>query len=391
MGTEFRRIFSNSIVMTIFFAAPIGFGILFGLTYEKGKIGELPIAVVDMDRTNTSDKFIDAFNDNEYLQVAAVLVDNMELKQEIIHNNFQAIITIPKGFEADINQRRYPEIQIDLNVGNILTANFASRGLQSVLGTLNAGIEIETLKKQGLVPELAATRFEAFKTNYNRLFNTGSNYIDFMWPGLIAAIMQQVFLLGLALVFARDFEDGYFSVLIQKSRFSFYHVALKAIPFYLLGAIIWAAVLLIHIYFNLTWNVMSYDMIVMVFLFSTACILLGMLVSVIIPNQLKATELLMVIATPSFVLSGFTWPGSGMPAALQVMGNALPITHFLKGFKKIAIYGGNLSDVKTETGALIWMCVIFLTAILLVLQIKINRWRKRHINVILSNETINPA
>jgi ABC-2 type transport system permease protein len=35
---------------------------------------------------------------------------------------------------------------------------------------------------------------------------------------------------------------------------------------------------------------------------------IGVLVSILVPNQLKATEILMVIATPSFILSGFTWP-----------------------------------------------------------------------------------
>jgi ABC-2 type transport system permease protein len=49
------------------------------------------------------------------------------------------------------------------------------------------------------------------------------------------------------------------------------------------------------------------------------CFLHRVLVSILVPNQLKATEILMVIATPSFILSGFTWPLSQMPVWVQAI------------------------------------------------------------------------
>jgi ABC-2 type transport system permease protein len=50
---------------------------------------------------------------------------------------------------------------------------------------------------------------------------------------------------------------------------------------------------------------------------------IGVLVSILVPNQLKATEILMVIATPSFILSGFTWPLSQMPVWVQAISNVI--------------------------------------------------------------------
>ena len=379
-GAEFKRIFSNGVVMAIFFGAPLLYGLLFGVTYKKGKIDKLPIAVVDYDHTTTSDKMIDAFNDNEYLRVAKVYAENQQVKAGIIQQNYQAIITIPKQFEANIYQRRYPEITVDLNMSNILTANFASRGLQTVLATLNAGIEIETLKKQGLSPVLADARYEAFKVTYNRLFNTSGNYLNFMWPGLMGAIMQQIFLMALALVFARDFEDGYFAKLIQYSRVSLVHIILKAFPFYLLGIIVWGVAVFLHHGFYMSGTILNNGMLALTLMFTTACILLGMLFSILIPNQLKATEVLMVVATPGFVLSGYTWPASGMPAVLQSLGNALPLTHFLNGFRKIAIYGGSFSDIKNEMHALTWMSILFFVLIVISLQLKIWKWEKRRVH-----------
>ncbi|MBK6935593.1 MAG: hypothetical protein IPH18_00940 [Chitinophagaceae bacterium] len=55
---------------------------------------------------------------------------------------------------------------IDVNTANLVTANFASRAIQTVLGTLNAGIEIESLKKSGMDDNTARQRFEPFRATY---------------------------------------------------------------------------------------------------------------------------------------------------------------------------------------------------------------------------------
>lgn len=375
--TEFKRIFSNNVVMLIFFCAPLLYGILFGYTYKKAKIEKLPVAVVDMDHSFMSDKIIDALNDNENLKILKVYTDETNLQHEVIYYNYQAVITIPEGFYANLNQKRYPEINVDINMANILTANFASRGIQTVLATLNAGIEIEALKKQGIPPSQAATMYEPFKTNYNRLFNPGNNYMSFMWPGLMGALIQQVFFLALALVFARDFEDNYFSVLVQKTRWSPYLIVLKVLPFYLLGSLVWLIAICLFKWFNIGFDILNTPMLFMSFLLTTAAIFVGVLFSIAFPNQLKATEVLMVIATPGFILSGFTWPLSGMPWIIQKVAGIIPLTHYLEAFRKIAVYGGSWRDIQPQINALLWIIIIAGTLSALLLQIRILKERKK--------------
>ena len=103
---------------------------------------------------------------------------------------------------------------------------------------------------------------------------------------------------------------------------------------------------------------------------------IGMLFSILIPNQLKATELLMVISTPAFVLSGFTWPSLAIPEAINVIAQSIPVTHYLSGFRKVAYYGGDMSDILPELKILIFITAITLTIMVIVLQLKINHTRK---------------
>ena len=66
---EFKRIFSNGVLMAIFFGAPVLYGFLFGYVYQQAKVVDLPIVIVDQDRSPMSDKIIDGFQDNEGLHV----------------------------------------------------------------------------------------------------------------------------------------------------------------------------------------------------------------------------------------------------------------------------------------------------------------------------------
>ena len=84
------------------------------------------------------------------------------------------------------------------------------------------------------------------------------------------------------------------------------------------------------------------------FLFLLAVAFIGILVSIAIPSQLKATEILMVIATPSFILSGFTWPLSQMPDWIVGIAKVIPLTHYLQIFRTMIIEQGASSYVQSS-------------------------------------------
>ncbi len=147
-------------------------------------------------------------------------------------------------------------------------------------------------------PDQAKNAYESFKINFNKLYNSTGNYVTFMLPGLLAGIMQQVIFLAMALVFARDFEDGYFSELVQERKWSFYHIGLKSTPFLLMIPVMWLLVSAFIPYFNIEVSIYNFPMLLLVVLLTLASMCIGMLFSIAIPSQLKATELLMVISTP---------------------------------------------------------------------------------------------
>jgi ABC-2 type transport system permease protein len=351
---EFQLFWKNKVLRLLFIGAPILYGVLLGYVYGKGKVTDLPIIVVDQDRSELSSKAIQMFEDNEVLSIASILYDQNNLSKIAIQKEATCVVIIPKDFEKMTLTKKYPEITTIVNTSNVLTANYASTAIQICLGTLKAGVQIETLRKQGVPENLLTSQYEPFKTTFIKKYNRSTNYMYFLWPGVLATVLQQVLLLGLALSFASEFENGTFKDLVKKCPSILKMLAVKIIPYMIMSLGIWFIYWLFTLWFRLPFyeNLFPLTFIAGIFVLSVSFI--GILVSIMVPNQLKATEILMVIATPSFILSGFTWPLSQMPQAVQAIANVIPLTHFLKAFRILIIENGTFSQTTTP----IWNMII---------------------------------
>lgn len=340
---EFRLFWDNKILRLLFIGAPVMYGILLGYVYGKGKVTDLPIVVVDQDRSSMSNKAIEMMNDNEVIHIAEIIYDETRLDETVAKNDAVCVVFFPKDFEREVLTKRNPEILTLVNTSNVLTANYGASAIQLVLGTLKAGTQIETLRKQGVPEELLMSQYEPFKTTFIKQNNRSTNYMYFLWPGILATVLQQVLLLGLALSFASEFENGTFAELVRRTKSVWEMIAVKVIPYLIMSFGIWILYYLFTLWFRIPFheNIGTLTLIAGVFVLSVSFI--GILVSIMIPNQLKATEVLMVIATPSFILSGFTWPLSQMPVWIQWIAQVIPLTHFLPAFRILIVENGSVT------------------------------------------------
>lgn len=376
MKREWNLFLSNQVAMLIFIGAPIAYALIIGLVYKDAALRDIPVVVVDKDNTPLSQKIIDALDDNQYLKVSHVLMAESDGRSLMVDENLAAIITIPDRFEADIQQKRYPEVSVDVDGSNLLTANYVSTGIQTTLAVLNAGIEIEGLKKKGMPATIAIDQFEMFKITQTRYYNPSSNYLLFLFPGMLGTIVQQVFLIVLALSFAREYEDGTFRDLVRYTRRPMNLLMAKTVPYFIIGIAIWVP--LINIFFPIFHLQMPPNLGLFYgisMLFISAVTFMGVAVSIMMKSQLKATEVLMVIATPSFIISGQTWPLEYMPKSIQMIANTIPLTHYLEAFRAMMTYGATAKELMPQITALLILNGVFLTMALIALKFKIKKYR----------------
>jgi ABC-2 type transport system permease protein len=82
-----------------------------------------------------------------------------------------------------------------------------------------------------------------------------------------------------------------------------------------------------------------------VLLFIVASLTIGITFSSLAQNMAQAMQMSFFFLLPSILLSGFMFPFRGMPGWAQVIGEVLPITHFLRIVRGIMLKGHGWAEV----------------------------------------------
>jgi ABC-2 type transport system permease protein len=104
-------------------------------------------------------------------------------------------------------------------------------------------------------------------------------------------------------------------------------------------------------------------------IFIIANLAVGYTFSTIAQNQLQAMQMTIMFFLPNILLSGFLFPFAGMPTWAEWVGEALPLTHYLRIVRSIMLKGPSLGDLRYDAIAL---CVLMLVA----MSIAVTRFRR---------------
>ncbi|MEC5395614.1 ABC transporter permease [Bergeyella sp. RCAD1439] len=376
---EFRLFLQNATLRSVFLLAPLGYALIIGFTYQKGKTENLPIIVINQDHTPLANQVVEMLRDNKTVTVLEYPQEPASIKDEVIRTGAAAVVILPSRFEADILQKKYPEVNVYINTSNIMTANFASKAIQVTLGTLSAGMEIKTLQRRGITAEMAKTQYEPFKANYITLFNTTSNYLYFMWPAMMAVVLQQVILLAMAVSFAAEFErENFIRDFAGKEKYAVLVMLVKNLPIWVFSTTNIILFYLLGRYFMIPMPEEWLYFIVITGLFVVACSNLGVMVSIILPDALKVTQILMVIASPAFLMSGYTWPRNAMPEFIREITDIIPLTSYLEAMKILVIEKGDVALTQPYLMHLLVLAVVYFMIGWVVLKFKIQRLFKKY-------------
>ena len=80
-------------------------------------------------------------------------------------------------------------------------------------------------------------------------------------------------------------------------------------------------------------------------LFIATNLAVGFTFSTLARSQMQAMQMTMFFFLPSILLSGFMFPFRGMPRWAQVIGEAVPITHFLRIVRAIMLKGADAAGI----------------------------------------------
>jgi len=372
---EFGLFWANKVFVAAFLVMPLVLSFVLGMVYIDGKVSQLPIVIVDKDDTPTSARFCDMLADNYSLNVVQTTYETVNLHQELLNTRAVAIVVVPYRFEAGILTGKDPEINCYLNMANTLTAGAAGGAITTCAGTFNAGILMNTLQKKGVPPGLASQQYEAFRHNVFLQYNRTGNYLSFLWPGLIFSILHQLLLLAMAVSFSQEFVSGNFSKqgLLAKSSSPVVLIFVKIFPYLIMSLFTLTSYYLLSAYFRIPPPQHPFVLFISQLLFLLSTYLLGCFYSIANPIPVKATQLLMSIASPAFTLSGFSWPANQEPALLRAISEIIPLTPFLKILRMTLVQGASLQDVLPYINHELLLTGVYFLLSFLLLKVKITK------------------
>ena len=376
---EIRIVTKDINIMSVILLAPLFYSFFYGSVYINKVERDVPVVVVDMDRTNTTQKLIRMLDAHQMISVTETVPDYSTGIAEINNSDSQCMIFIPKGFEAELKSGKGGFIKIYLNTSRFLVSNDLNLAINEVLGYFNAGIKLKYFQTQGYTIEESKQLIEPVNTDLRPLFNYTESYGEFLIPGILVLVLQQTLLIGLSESMAKERENNTLGELYEKSNYSTLAMVNGKGLFYF---ILFSAYALLFYTINFALFKINFKgsipaVIVMTFLLLFAVIYIAIFVSSFFKRKIVALQFLSFLSFPVFLMSGYSWPMHSMPLPLQWIANLIPSTPYLGAFIRITQMGAGFGDVLPE----IFHLMIIASAAFALVYIRLDKLAAREKNL----------
>jgi ABC-2 type transport system permease protein len=359
---EFIQLFRDRKNRPLLVISPLIQLVVFGYVVTTD-VRDIRLALIDHSRTPESRRLVEAFDGNPTFRVTHVFEDPRELDRLMLGRGVDVGLRIPPDFSTRIRRGETAEVQVLVD-GSM--SNMAAVRISYTVGAiegLNARLLRELNRRDIDFGEIDGR----IRTWYNP--NLDSQY--FYVPGIVAFLVMLLSLLLTSMAIVREKEAGTMEQLIVTPLRPLELILGKTIPFILIAQ---AQMVMVIIFARLWFRIpMAGNALLLlaassIFLLSTLGI--GLLISTVSRTQQQAMMSNFFFILPFFMLSGFIFPISNMPLAVQWLTHLNPLSHFLIIIRGVFLKGTGI--------AVLWPQFLELAVLGgLVFAAAVNRFRKR--------------
>ena len=375
---ELKRLVSHKSSRTLLLILPIITFAFLGYIYNKGALRDLPVAVIDLDKTELSRLVVNFIDASPYLEVAAVLNSESDPDKLLQKGEVFAVYVLPKGFEKPILKGESQKLNVFINGTNIIHGNIIYAATAKIAMTITGGALIKQFMEKNISYDQAMNIVLPIKVHTKPLYNPVYNYQHYLVPGLMTVLFFMIVFFVSARTINIEFNEGSWKALVEfAGGNSFMIFWAKAFAIFTLSFSI--ILLIFGIFFPLFGipiNGVLYKVILWMAFATLPNIFLGMALSSIVSKETLAMDIAFFYNSPAFVFSGFTFPVFGMPLLNSTYAAILPYTHFLTGFIKLYQMDSSWQVLEGEFKALLIFMIIGLVAAFVALYFRIKQAKK---------------
>ncbi len=308
-GTLFLVLFTPTLVLLL---------MAYALTVD---IQHVPVAVLDYDRSQDSQTFIQQVMAGQDLDLYRYVNSMDEIQSLLMQGKIKAAIILAPGFSRDLQALQGLPIQVIIdgtepNSGNFAVEHIAQRAEAFINQALSGQLRAAGLPADALSP---------LDVHLQTWFNPDLKPRNALIPGLISMVMGFP-ALSVALTLAQEREHGTLEQLLATPIRRAELLLGKILPYILVGLLNVVLIPLLSIaWFHISFNGSFLLFFVLSAVFLFAVLSMGIVVGVFMRTQAAALALsFLVIFFPGFFLTGIFFPLASMPEEVRLEALALP-------------------------------------------------------------------
>ena len=310
---EFRQLSRDRLTFGMIVGLPIVQILLFGYAINTD-VRNLRTTVVDLSGTHLSREFVADLAETQVVDLVGSRTTAAELEHDIRIGAVSIGVYIPHDFDRRVTDDTRPAVQLLVDGSDPTILAVASQLTAMPLGF------------DAAPPAAAANNIEV-----RPYYNPERRSPVYIVPGLLGIILTMTMMLFTAVAIVRERERGNLELLINTPVSSAELMVGKILPYIVIGLVQLALIMAVGwLLFQVPVRGNVADLYLASLLFIAANLALGLFISTAVSTQFQAMQLTIFVLLPSILLSGFMFPFDGMPHVAQLIGEALPNTHYIR-------------------------------------------------------------
>ena len=316
-------------------ATPLIMLLIFGYALSLDVDG-IPTIVYDLDQTPQSRELIREFKGSRYFNIVDEVRGYQPVEQAMSARRALLAVTINPNYARHILAGEEAPVQLLLDGSDSNTASIAKGYAEGVVQSFAGHVRTDAQTMMaGTVPKMGVGVESRVWYNPDML---SRNYIV---PGLIAVIMMIITGNLSSLTIAREWENGTMEQLLSTPVRPVELALGKLTAYFLVGILDMFICLVMAVYvFDVPLKGSLTALIISSCVFLFGSLATGILISASARSQLVAYQLgTLTSFLPAFLLSGFIYSISSMPAVIQVLTYIVPARYFIEIIKALFLKG----------------------------------------------------
>ncbi|WP_338359511.1 ABC transporter permease [Yeosuana marina] len=334
--------------------------LFFSSLLKIGVARDLPFAVIDLDNSATSRNVISQLDATPELQINQSLINQQEGESLIRQGEIYGLVTIPKGFEADLKNGKQVTILNQYNNNVLLPGGLEFKAFSKVIGTISGQIFIKKQLAKGVSFQQAIINYQPVNLENHVLSNPYTNYSYYLNSGFLAYFLQIIIILTTIYCFGNDLKYSKGKQLLRISKEKLSPILLgKILPytlwFFFVGLIMYYSM---FVWQDFPLNGSQPALLIGLILLIISSQSFGLLFVSLSNSFREALTIGSGFAAISLSFSGITFPIFSMPVIIQWISQIFPFTHFFKLFMEQSQQGFPVYYSLRAIIALILLCVL---------------------------------